>query len=78
MKVRIFEDRIGVRYAAKDELACERLRGRNLRRIDYRHVIWSLVRNPGGFARRGLFFRAGHGIRTRDIQLGKLALYQLS
>jgi hypothetical protein len=22
-----------------------------LRRIDYRHVIWSLVRKPGGFAR---------------------------
>jgi|HubBroStandDraft_1064217.scaffolds.fasta_scaffold239801_2 hypothetical protein len=23
-------------------------------------------------------YGAGHGIRTRDIQLGKLALYQLS
>jgi hypothetical protein len=51
VKVRIFEDRIVVRYAGKDELDCERLRGRNLRRIDYRHVIWSLVRKPGGFAR---------------------------
>ena len=51
VKVRIFEDRIVVRYAGKDELACERLRGRNLRRIDYRHMIWSLVRKPGGFAR---------------------------
>lgn len=40
-----------VRYAGKDELDCERLRGRNLRRIDYRHVIWSLVQKPGGFAR---------------------------
>jgi hypothetical protein len=49
--VRIFEDRIVVRYAGKDELVCDRLRGRNLRRIDYRHVIWSLVRKPGGFAR---------------------------
>jgi hypothetical protein len=27
------------------------LRGRNLKRIDYRHVIWSLVRKPGAFAR---------------------------
>ena len=26
-------------------------RGRNLHRIDYRHVIWSLVRKPGAFAR---------------------------
>jgi hypothetical protein len=25
--------------------------GRNQRRIDYRHMIWSLVRKPGGFAR---------------------------
>jgi hypothetical protein len=51
VRVRIFEDRIVVRYAGKDELTCERLRGRSLRRIDYRHVIWSLVRKPGGFAR---------------------------
>jgi Mu transposase, C-terminal domain len=51
VKVRIFEDRIEVRYAGKEQLVCERLRGRNLRRIDYRHVIWSLVRKPGAFAR---------------------------
>jgi hypothetical protein len=51
VKVRIFEDRIEVRYGDKEQLACERLRGRNLHRIDYRHVIWSLVRKPGGFAR---------------------------
>ena len=47
----IFEDRIVVRYAGKTELDCDRLRGRNLKRIDYRHMIWSLVRKPGGFAR---------------------------
>lgn len=51
VRVRIFEDRIEVRFADEIQLACERLRGRNLRRIDYRHVIWSLVRKPGGFAR---------------------------
>jgi len=51
VRVRIYEDRIVVRYAGRDELDCERLRGRNLRRIDYRHMIWSLVRKPGGFAR---------------------------
>ena len=51
VKVRIYEDRIVVRYAGRDELDCERLRGRNLKRIDYRHIIWSLVRKPGGFAR---------------------------
>jgi hypothetical protein len=51
VRVRIFEDRLEVRYADELQLACERLRGRNLRRIDYRHVIWSLVRKPGGFGR---------------------------
>ena len=49
--VRIFEDKLVVRFAGNDELVCDRLPGRNLRRIDYRHVIWSLVRKPGGFAR---------------------------
>jgi hypothetical protein len=51
MRVRIYEDRIEAEYAKKTVLSCERLRGRNLRRIDYRHIIWSLVRKPGGFAR---------------------------
>jgi hypothetical protein len=51
LRVHIYEDRIEADYAGKLQLRCERLRGRNLRRIDYRHVIWSLVRKPGGFAR---------------------------
>ena len=51
VRVRIFEDRIVIRYVGKTELDCDRLRGRNLKRIDYRHMIWSLVRKPGGFAR---------------------------
>ena len=51
VRVRIFEDRLEVWYAGKEQFGCERLHGRNLRRIDYRHVIWSLVRKPGGFAR---------------------------
>jgi hypothetical protein len=51
VQVRIFEDKIEVRFATKLQLECERLRGKNRRRIDYRHIIWSLVRKPGGFAR---------------------------
>ncbi len=51
VQVRIFEDRIIIRYGDKDELVCERLRGSHRKRIDYRHIIWSLVRKPGGFAR---------------------------
>jgi hypothetical protein len=51
VRVRIYEDRIEVRYADEVQLACDRLRGRKQHRIDYRHVIWSLVRKPGAFAR---------------------------
>lgn len=51
VRVRIFEDKIEVRYADEIQLECERLIGRNRHRIDYHHVIWSLVRKPGAFAR---------------------------
>jgi hypothetical protein len=51
LTVRLFEDRIEAYFADQLQLACERLRGRNQHRIDYRHVIWSLVRKPGAFAR---------------------------
>jgi len=51
LRVRIYEDRIEADYGGSLQLCCDRLRGRNLHRIDYRHVIWSLVRKPGGFAR---------------------------
>jgi transposase len=50
VRVRVFEHRIEVYYADKLELACDRLRGKTAR-IDYRHVIWSLVRKPGAFSR---------------------------
>lgn len=46
-----FEERIEVWFAGKLQLACNRIVGKKLHRIDYRHVIWSLVRKPGGFAR---------------------------
>lgn len=51
LKIRLYEDRLEARYGDDVELACERLVGRNQRRIDYRHMIWSLVRKPGAFAR---------------------------
>ena len=50
VRVRLFEHRLEVYYADKLELGCDRLRGKAAR-IDYRHVIWSLVRKPGAFAR---------------------------
>jgi len=48
---RIYEDRVEIRYAGKHQLTMERQRGRGGHRIDYRHIIWSLVRKPGAFAR---------------------------
>jgi hypothetical protein len=50
VRVRVFEHRLEVYYADRLELGCDKLRGKGLR-IDYRHVIWSLVRKPGAFAR---------------------------
>jgi hypothetical protein len=51
VRARIYEDKLEVVYGDEIQLACPRLRGRNLRRIDYRHMIWSMVRKPGAFAR---------------------------
>lgn len=51
LKIHLYEDRIEAYLGADLQLACERLRGRGSHRIDYRHIIWSLVRKPGGFAR---------------------------
>ena len=50
LTVRIYEHRLEAYYGSVLELACERLRSGAVR-IDYRHLIWSLVRKPGAFAR---------------------------
>ena len=51
VRVRIWDDRLEVFYANKVELVIPRLTGRAGHRIDYRHVIWSLVQKPGAFER---------------------------
>lgn len=51
VKVHIYEDRLEVYYGGVQQLAVERLLGRFNHRIDYRHIIWSLVRKPGAFPR---------------------------
>jgi hypothetical protein len=68
VKVRIYEDRIEVFYGDIHQLTIERLLGRNGHRIDYRHIIWSLVDKPGAFPRYryreelfpGLLFRRAY------------------
>lgn len=51
LRVHVYEDRIEAYHAGLIQLCCERIRGERYHRIDYRHVIWSLVRKPGAFAR---------------------------
>jgi hypothetical protein len=50
VRVRLYEDRLEVFYAGQLQLCVERLKGRNGHRINYRHIIWSLVQKPGAFA----------------------------
>ncbi len=49
--VRQYPDVIEVHYRNKLTETMPRVRGDQHHRIDYRHVIWSLVRKPGAFAR---------------------------
>lgn len=52
VRVNVFEDRLEVFYGGGDpQLVVERLRGEGGRRINYRHLIWSLVQKPHAFAR---------------------------
>jgi len=51
VKVHQHPNTIEVYYKGALTDAFPRLRGKQQHRIDYRHVIWSLVRKPGAFAR---------------------------
>lgn len=49
VEVRVFADHLEVWYAQKEVERLPRLRGRGKHRVDYRHVIDTLVRKPGAF-----------------------------
>jgi hypothetical protein len=53
VEVRQYPDVVEVYYrdASKPTATMPRIRGERYHQIDYRHVIWSLVRKPGAFAR---------------------------
>ncbi len=51
VEVRQFANEIEVLFQGQCVERMPRLRGGREHRIDYRHVIWSLVRKPGAFAR---------------------------
>jgi transposase len=74
VRVRVHETRVEVLYDGRVELDVERLQGRDGHRIQYRHVIHSLVRKPGALRnyryRDALFpteaFRRAHERLTQD------------
>ncbi|HEX4953155.1 MAG TPA: IS21 family transposase [Thermoanaerobaculia bacterium] len=49
--LRLYAERIEVFYAGERVAQLERLRGRGHAAIDYHHLVWSLIRKPGAFAR---------------------------
>ncbi len=51
VEVRQYADYLEVYYKGQIVERLQRVRGEQKARIDYRHIIWSLVRKPGAFAR---------------------------
>jgi hypothetical protein len=51
LRVHLYEDRLEVLHGSALQLVTDRLRGDGKHRINYRHVIGSLVRKPGAFER---------------------------
>jgi hypothetical protein len=51
VQVRLYATELEVRYAGEVVHRFERLHGHGAHRIDYRHVVHSLVRKPGAFRR---------------------------
>ena len=91
LRAHVFDHRIEVYYRGELELEVERLRGESGHRIDYRHVIWSLVQKPGAFARyryrEDLFptltFRRAYdalcaGLEQRKADIGYLRILHLA
>jgi hypothetical protein len=91
VKVHLYENRLEVRYGGKYQLTIPRLLGRHKHRIDYRHIIWSLVRKPGAFKRYkyredlfpSLIFRRSYdaltgALNTWDADVNYLRILHLS
>jgi hypothetical protein len=51
VEIRQYAERVEIWFRGQKTETMPRLRGEQHHRIDYRHVIWSLVRKPGAFAR---------------------------
>jgi len=51
VQAHVFDQWIAIYHGGVLQIEVERLRGEGRHRINYRHVIWSLVQKPGAFAR---------------------------
>lgn len=77
--VRVHEDQLEVFHAGVLQLRAERVLGNNHSRIDYRHVIDSLVQKPGAFPRyryREAFFPTLTFRRAHDALHEALSVWQ--
>lgn len=75
LSVRLFDLYLEVYYGGKRQLVIERLCGEGKHRIDYRHVIWSLVKKPWALARyryREALFPTPAWRRAYDALMEKL------
>ncbi len=74
VQVRVWADQLEVYYGGQRQARMPRLRGEGKHRIDYRHVIHSLVRKPGAFIRYrwredlfpGILFRVAYDELRQD------------
>jgi hypothetical protein len=74
--VRLSDLELEVYYGGRRQLVIERLRGEGKHRIDYRHIIWSLVKKPWAFARyryREALFPSPVFRRAYDVLIEALA-----
>lgn len=79
VRVRVHEDRVEVYHDGVLQLVTERVLGTNNRRIDYRHLIDSLVLKPGAFPRyryREAFFPSLAFRRAHDALHAELPEWQ--
>jgi hypothetical protein len=76
VRVRVYDDRLEVYYGGVHQMTTERLLGEGGHSVNYRHIIWSLVRKPGAFERyryREALFPTPAFRKTYDVLADKLA-----
>jgi len=81
VRIRIYDDRLEVFYHGQHQMTVERLLGRFGHRINYRHIIWSLVKKPGAFPRYkyredlfpSLVFRRAYDMLSEALASGREA-----